>query len=68
MNPTNTQSSFEESFKDKHKTFIGICSLFSWFNIQMLNSKILKIHLQFTYMRLLLTAKKLTGSNTYFDV
>ena len=28
-----------------------------------------KIHfLQFTNMRLLLTANKLTGSNTYFDV
>ena len=31
--------------------------------------KILKIYfLQFTNMRLLLTAKKLAGSNTYFDV
>ena len=33
----NTQSSSEESFKEKRKTFVGMCSLFTWFNMQMLN-------------------------------
>ena len=35
--PANTQSSSEESFKEKRKTFVGMCSLFTWFNMQMLN-------------------------------
>ena len=36
FNPANTQSSYEESLKEKHKTFIGMCSLFTWFNMQIL--------------------------------
>ena len=37
FNPANTQSSSEESLKEKHHTFIGMCSLFTWFNMQILN-------------------------------
>ena len=37
FNPGNTQSSSEGSFKKKPKTFIGICSLFAWFNMQIMN-------------------------------
>ena len=31
------QSSSEESLKEKCKAFIGMCSLFTWFNMQILN-------------------------------
>ena len=31
------QSSSEESLKEKCKTFIGICTLFTWFNMQIFN-------------------------------
>ena len=37
FNPANTQSSSEEFLKEKRHTFIGMCSLFTWFNMQMLN-------------------------------
>ena len=37
FNPTNTQSSSEESLIVKGYTFIGMCSLFTWFNMQILN-------------------------------
>ena len=36
FNPANTQSSFEESLKEKGHTFISMCSLFTWFNMQIL--------------------------------
>ena len=35
--PANTQFSSEESFKEKRHTFIGMCSLFTWFNMQIMN-------------------------------
>ena len=31
FNPANTQSSSEESLKEKWHVFIGMCSLFTWF-------------------------------------
>ena len=37
FNPTNTQSSFEESLKEKRHAFIGMSSLFIWLNMQILN-------------------------------
>ena len=37
FNPANTQSSSEESLKKKRHTFIGICSLSTWFNMQIVN-------------------------------
>ena len=37
FNPANTQSSSEQSLKEKHHTFTGICSLFTWFNMQIIN-------------------------------
>ena len=37
FNPANTQSSSEEYLKKKRETFIGKCSLFIWFNMQILN-------------------------------
>ena len=37
FNLANTQSSSGEFLKEKHHTFIGICSLFTWFNMQILN-------------------------------
>ena len=37
VNPANAQSSSEESLKEKLHTFIGMCSLFTWLNMQMLN-------------------------------
>ena len=36
-NPANTQSSSKESFKEKYYTFTGMYSLFTWFNMQILN-------------------------------
>ena len=30
-------SSFEQSLKEKRKTFIGMCTLSTWFNMQILN-------------------------------
>ena len=35
--PANTQSSSEESLKEKRHTFICMCSLFTWFNMHILN-------------------------------
>ena len=35
--PVNTQSPFEESFKEKCKMFIGMCFLFTWFKMQTMN-------------------------------
>ena len=35
-NATNTKSSSDESLKEKRQTFIGMCSLFTWFNMQIL--------------------------------
>ena len=37
FNPANTQPSFEKSFKEKRETCIGMCSLFTWVNMQILN-------------------------------
>ena len=37
FNPANAQSSSEESVKEKCKMFIGMCSLFTWFNMEILN-------------------------------
>ena len=37
FNLANTQSSYEESLKEKLHTFIGMCSLFNWFNMQIMN-------------------------------
>ena len=37
LTPANTQPSSEESFKEKRKMFIFMCSLFTSFNMQMLN-------------------------------
>ena len=37
FNPANTQSSSEESLKEKRHSFIGMCSLFTWLNMQILN-------------------------------
>ena len=37
FNPENTQSSSEESLKKKRQASIGISSLFTWFNMQILN-------------------------------
>ena len=37
INPANTQSSAEESVKEKRHTFIGMCFFFTWFNMQILN-------------------------------
>ena len=36
FNPVNTQSSSEKSLKEKH-TFTGMCSLFTWFNMYIIN-------------------------------
>ena len=36
FDPANTQFSSEESLKEK-RTFIGMCSLFTWFNMHILN-------------------------------
>ena len=32
FNPANTQSSSEESLKEKRHNFIGMCCLLTWFN------------------------------------
>ena len=37
LNPTNMQYSSEESLKEKRKTFISMCSIFTTFNMQILN-------------------------------
>ena len=37
FDPAKTQRSSEESLKEKRHNFIGICSLFTWFNMQKLN-------------------------------
>ena len=37
FNLANTQSSSEESLKGKRYAFIGMCFLFTWFNMQILN-------------------------------
>ena len=37
FNPANTQSSSKKSPKEIRHTFIGMCSLFTWFNMQILN-------------------------------
>ena len=37
FNPANTQSSSEESLKEKRHMFIVMSSLFFWFNMQILN-------------------------------
>ena len=37
FNPGNTQSSSEESLNKKRHAFIGMCSLFTWFNTQIQN-------------------------------
>ena len=37
FNTANTQSSPEVSPKEKCKTFIGMCSLFTWLNMQILS-------------------------------
>ena len=37
LSPANTQSPSEESLKEKRHTFIGMCSLFTCFNMQILN-------------------------------
>ena len=37
FNPANTQSSSKESLKEKRHAFIGMRSLFTWFNMQILN-------------------------------
>ena len=37
FNPGSTQSSSEKSLKEKRKTFIGMCSLSTWFNMQIVN-------------------------------
>ena len=34
FNPAN---SYDESLKEKRHTFIGMCPLFTWFNMQILN-------------------------------
>ena len=34
--PANTPSSSEESLKEKRHTFFGMCSFFTWFNMQIL--------------------------------
>ena len=37
FDPVNAQSSSEESLQEKRCTFIGMCFLFTWFNMQILN-------------------------------
>ena len=37
FNPATAQSSSEKSLKVKRHTFITMCSLFTWFNMQILN-------------------------------
>ena len=37
FNPANTPSSSDKSLKEKRHTFIGMCSLFICFNMQILN-------------------------------
>ena len=36
-NTANAKSSYEESLKEKRHTFIGMCPLFTWFNMQILS-------------------------------
>ena len=33
FDPANTQPSSEESLKEKRHMFVGMCPLFTWFNI-----------------------------------
>ena len=35
--PANVQSSFEESFNEKRKMFIGMCSFFTWLKMLAMN-------------------------------
>ena len=37
FNPANTLSPFEESLQEKRHTFIAMLSLFTYFNMQILN-------------------------------
>ena len=37
FNPANTRTLYEETFKEKCKRFIGMCILFTWLNMQVLN-------------------------------
>ena len=37
FNPANTHSSSEETLKEKRYKFIDMCSLFTWFNMEILN-------------------------------
>ena len=37
FNPGNAESSSEQSLKEKRHTFIGMGSLFTWFNLQILD-------------------------------
>ena len=37
FSPANTQSSYEESLEEKGHNFIGMCSFFTWFNMEKLN-------------------------------
>ena len=37
LNAANTQSSSEESLKEKSHTFTGMSSLFTWFDMQIPN-------------------------------
>ena len=42
FNPGNTQSSSGESLKEKRHTFIGMCSLSTWFGIKYLKWSVLQ--------------------------
>ena len=46
FDPANTQSSSEESLKEKRRIFIGMCSLFTWFNMHILNLLMTKAYSQ----------------------
>ena len=37
FNPANTNSSSEESLKEKRHTFISMCHLLTWLNMQILD-------------------------------
>ena len=68
FNPANTQSSSEESYKRKSYTFIGMCSLFTWFNLQILNlchRWHRRIHIPLKYLKWSLLRIWLTARSRY---
>ena len=67
FNPANAQSPSEESLKGKRHTFIGMCSLFTWFNMQILNllchRRHRRIHNPLRYLKWIVLRKQLTAKS-----